>query len=175
MAVQAVNYRTIVADPPWHYPRGMPTRKGIDPYPTMTLGEICELPVSDWADQSAHLYLWTTTEHMRHAFTVVGAWGFTFRTIIVWCKPRLGMGGVWRNTTEFVLFAERGRVLPKRRDLGTWHRWPTTKQHSAKPDGFYDLVETVSSEPRLEMFARRQRLGWDTWGNEALNHVEISA
>ena len=89
-------YRTIVADPPWDYERAdgrLPGRAGsIDPYPTMSLGAICALPVSDLAEHSAHLYLWTTAEHLRHSFAVVGAWGFAYRTTIVWCKRRLGMG-----------------------------------------------------------------------------------
>src|SRR4051812_15309516 len=85
-------YRTIVADPPWHYPHGHPARQQYQrPYDTMTIGQLCELPVSEWADQSAHLFLWTTNEHLRYAFGVLGAWGFTFKNVIVWCKPGLGM------------------------------------------------------------------------------------
>lgn len=165
-------YRTIVADPPWHYPHGY--GRGVDgqmPYPTLSVGDVCDLPVSDLADQSAHLYLWTTNEHLRYAFAVVGAWGFTYRMTLVWCKPGLGMGGAFRPNHELILVGERGKHEPKRRDVGTWHVWPNTKRHSEKPEGFYDLVETVSYGPYLEMFARRNRLGWDTWGNESLEHL----
>ena len=168
-------YRTIVADPPWHYPFGHPAREHKKhPYPTLTIGELCELPVSDWADQSAHLYLWTTNEHLRFAFQVLGAWGFTFKNVLVWCKPGLGMGGTFRNSHEIVLLGERGRCDLKRRNQGTWFALPNPRENSAKPDGFLDLVESVSHGPYLELFARRQRLGWDTWGDEALQHVEIA-
>lgn len=172
-------YRTIVADPPWHYPKGHPARQHLkDPYATMTLGELCELPVTDWADQSAHLYLWTTNEHLRYAFSVVGAWGFTFKTVLVWCKPNIGMGGLFRASHELVLVGERGKGDLKRRDVGTWHVWPQPygprgKTNSAKPDAFFDLVESVSHGPYLELFARSARMGWDQWGDESLNTAEL--
>jgi len=170
-----MKYRTIVADPPWHWPHGYGYgTNGALPYPTMTLGEICELPISDFADQSAHLYLWVTNNTLRYGFSVVGAWGFTFRTVIVWCKT-LGLGGAWRNSTEFVLYGERGKTDVQRRDVGNWHQWPRTTRHSEKPEAFFDLVEQVSPGPYLELFSRRQRLGWDTWGNEALEHVALDA
>lgn len=168
-------YRTIVADPPWHYPLGHPAREHKKhPYSTMTLGELCALPVGDWADQSSHLYLWTTNEHLRYAFSVLGAWGFTFKNVITWCKPGLGMGGTFRNSSELVLLGERGKCDLKRRDVGTWHIWPKSQENSKKPDAFLDLVESVSHGPYLEMFARRNRLGWDTWGNEALPHIDYT-
>jgi N6-adenosine-specific RNA methylase IME4 len=174
--VSAMRYCTIVADPPWHYPHGHPAREHKQhPYSTMTLGELCSLPVSDWADQSAHLYLWTTNEHLRYAFSVLGAWGFTFKNVITWCKPGLGMGGTFRNSSELVLLGERGKHELKRRDVGTWHVWPKSQENSKKPDAFLDLVESVSHGPYLEMFARRNRLGWDTWGNEALAHIDYTS
>lgn len=170
-----MKYGTIVADPPWHYPYGHPAREHKKhPYPTLTIGQLCELPVTDWADQSAHLYLWTTNEHLRYAFNVLGAWGFTFKNVITWCKPGLGMGGTFRNSTELVLLGERGKHELKRRDVGTWHVWPKSSENSRKPDAFLDLVESVSHGPYLEMFARRNRMGWDTWGNEALEHVDYT-
>jgi hypothetical protein len=130
----STRYRTIVADPPWHYPHGHPAREHKKhPYPTMTLGELCALPVSDWADQSSHLYLWTTNEHLRYAFSVLGAWGFTFKNVITWCKPGLGMGGTFRNSSEIVLLGERGKCDLKRRDVGTWHVWPKSQENSRSP------------------------------------------
>jgi N6-adenosine-specific RNA methylase IME4 len=84
------------------------------------------------------------------------------------------MGGTFRNAHELILLGERGKCELKRRNQGTWFLLPNPKENSAKPDGFLDLVESVSGGPYLEMFARRQRLGWDTWGDEALNHVEIA-
>ena len=172
-------YRTIVADPPWHYPRGHAARQHLsNPYPTMTIGELCALPVDDLAEQSAYLYLWTTNEHLRFAFSVLGAWGFAFKTVLVWCKPNIGMGGAYRGSHELVLVGERGKNDLKRRDVGTWHVWSqkygsSGKTNSAKPDAFYDLVESVGHGPYLEMFSRRERLGWESWGNEALNPIEL--
>jgi len=86
----------------------------------------------------------------------------------------LGFGGTFTPTAEHVLFARRGVLPATQRIDTTWFQWPRGT-HSRKPEAFLDLVEQVSPAPRLEMFARRQRLGWDTWGNEALNHVEIAS
>lgn len=188
-----MRYRTIVADPPW-------TQKGgpLDgpeffggangaskdlPYPTMTLDEIRELPVAELAERDAHLYLWTTNAYVEHSYSVVRAWGFKPSTLLVWAKNAMGggLGGAWGITTEFVLYARRGQLDNKGRHVGTWfnvkrpYRADGKPDHSRKPDAFLDMVEGVSPGPYLEMFARRQRLGWDTWGNEALNHVEMSS
>jgi N6-adenosine-specific RNA methylase IME4 len=158
-----MRYRTIVADPPWHYPFGHPAREHKKhPYPTMTIGDLCELPVSDWADQSAHLYLWTTNEHLRYAFQVLGAWGFTFKNVLVWCKPGLGMGGTFRNAHELILLGERGKCELKRRDQGTWFVLPNPRENSAKPEGFLDLVESVvaGAVPRDVRQTPATRLGY---------------
>ena len=170
---RVTRYRTIVADPPWalewnaNVGVGRSGRAGL-PYPTMTIEEICALPVTDWAEADAHLWLWTTATFLRDAPRVVLSWGFRPTYTLVWAKPGLGVGGRFRHTVEYCLFAERGAQLPiTRRDLPTHWGWPRGA-HSAKPEAFYDLVEDVSPEPRLEMFSRRARLGWSTWGNEAL-------
>jgi N6-adenosine-specific RNA methylase IME4 len=190
-------YRTIVADPPWEYGKfnsfstSGPTRmKGrvssaarALSYPTMTVAEISALPVPMLAADDAHLYLWTTSRYLRSAFDVAEAWGFSYSTLLTWVKAPMGsgMGGAFHPTTEFVLFARRGSLAPLAR-AGSTHfhaKRPYDDAgkpiHSGKPDAFLDLVEQVSPGPRVELFARRQRLGWDTWGNEALNHVELSA
>jgi N6-adenosine-specific RNA methylase IME4 len=188
-------YRTIVADPPWRYDEGWPgastsarsnmnrrivpdaakRRKGL-PYPAMDVAEIAALPIREWADPDAVLFLWTTNRYVRDAYTVAGAWGFRPSQLLVWCKtPRgIGPGGAFASTTEFALFARRGKPDIVRTD-STWWNWPRAANgsHSAKPEAFLDLVETVSPGPYLELFARRQRLGWDTWGNEALEHVAV--
>ena len=192
-----MTYRTIVADPPWEYPEGFatnterPHKKDRDagastavpvvtrplPYPSMSLSEIAELPISDLALPDARLFLWTTNRYLPDAFGLLAGWGFRYRQLVVWDKtpniPPYG-GSVARNAAEFLLVAQRGS--PGR--LSVWdssvvraRRGRTT--HSRKPDVFQDLVETVSPGPYLELFARRQRLGWDTWGNEALEHVTI--
>ena len=169
-------YRTIVVDPPWpfadslrHYlyraDREGRGRGAIANYKLMGVDEIAALPVSDWAENAAHLYVWTTNTFMRDAYTLIDAWGFRDKTILTWVKPRLGMGHYFRNTTEHVIFCVRGSLRTLRRDCRTSF---TAEQngHSVKPDTFYDIVESMSPGPYLDVFARRRRLGWDAWGNE---------
>lgn len=176
----SARYRTIVADPPWalewnaNIGVGRSGRPGL-PYPTMTLEAICGLDVVAMADAQAHLWLWTTATFLWDAPRVALSWGFRPTYTLVWAKNGLGVGGRFRHTVEYVIFAERGAQLPiTRRDLPTHWIWPKG-EHSSKPDAFYDLVESVSPTPRLEMFSRRSRLGWDSWGDEALNHVTLGA
>jgi len=183
-----VKYRTIVADPPWEYPEGFGIgripkgaqhdgRRQELPYSSMTLTEIKALPIMELADpEGAHLYLWTTNRYLRVSFEVVDAWGFRFGQVIVWAKkPMSGvLGGAFSPNVEFVLFCRRGKLPHLDRQPSQWYTWKRqTRYHSRKPDGFLDLVERVSPGPYLELFARRQRLGWDTWGNEALEHVTL--
>ncbi len=166
-------YRTIVADPPWDHSEGFPpglwskdsTRRTPLPYSSMSLGEIGDLPVDGLADVGAHLYLWTTNRYLRDAFSIVDAWRFTTRQVLVWCKPLMGWqpGGAFGNSTEFVLFARRGKLSTGERQNCSHWEWPRGA-HSAKPAAFMDIVEQVSPEPRVELFARAPRLGWDSWG-----------
>jgi N6-adenosine-specific RNA methylase IME4 len=143
------------------------------PYPTMTVDEIAELTIP--AANSAWLFLWTVNAYVEDAYRVVRAWGFRPVTLLTWCKePRAwGPGSAFATTTEFVIFARRGTDgLGRLRVAQTsWFTWPRRGQ-SVKPEAFFDMVEAFPA-PRLELFARRQRLGWDTWGNEALEHVAL--
>jgi N6-adenosine-specific RNA methylase IME4 len=159
-----VTYPTVVIDPPWRYDNVATRGAAADHYPTMSLDELAALHIPS-ADDS-HLYLWVTAAFLRDGFNLLDAWGFTYKTILTWCKPSIGMGNYFRVNTEHVLFATRGRQPTLRNDVGTWFEAPRTK-HSAKPESFYDLVESCSPGPWLEMFARRRRFGWHTWGNEA--------
>lgn len=162
-------YRTIVADPPWDVATGGTGHWGLEngasrlPYPSMDADAIAALPVADLA-------------YVEDAYEIVRHWGFRPSTLLTWCKTPngIGLGGTYSLTTEHVLFARRGVCKAAERIDSTWFQWPRGA-HSVKPDAFLDLVERVSPAPRIELFARRQRLGWDTWGNEALNHVEMSA
>jgi N6-adenosine-specific RNA methylase IME4 len=175
-----VKYRTIVADPPWHVKAGPRSfhdqgeRSRLLAYPTLSVAEIATLPVGGFAAVDAHLYLWTINAYVEDAFMVARAWGFKPSTLLVWCKaPKgRGMGGTFGLSTEFVLFARRGTLAAKERCSRSWFQW-TRGGHSQKPEAFLDLVESVSPGPYLELFARRNRLGWDTWGNEALEHVAV--
>lgn len=181
---QETPYRTIVADPPWPMPSGGPRNvrdwnPGVPsalPYPTMTLEAIAGLPVKTLSLPDAHLYLWTTNATLEASYDIIRGWGFRPSQLLVWAKtPRgLGMGGAFTNTTEFVVFARRGSLKPTARQDTTWWNWRRGR-HSQKPEAFLDIVEQVSPGPYLEMFARRDRLGWDTWGNESLGTAELAA
>jgi N6-adenosine-specific RNA methylase IME4 len=178
-------YRTIVADPPWAYEQSriVTTAKRIDTRPeasaqygTMSVDDVAALPVDDWAEDDAHLYLWVTNPILPHAFAVVGAWGFDYQTTLTWRKTgTLGMGFYFRGDTEHVLFATRGKLpIPPEKRERNWFE-AAKVGHSIKPDSFLDMVERVSPEPRLEMFARRARMvGWDYWGDESLQTAEVA-
>lgn len=178
-----VKYRTIVCDPPWEYPEGFALGPGHGtlvvrplPYPSMTLDAICELPVYSLAEQDCRLFLWTTNRWLDDAFDVVRAWRFKYRQTLVWHKLDANLpASVAPNSAEFVLVGTRGN--PGRLTTLPSSVIATTRSggHSAKPEAWLDYFEAVSPPPRLELFARRQRLGWDTWGNEALEHVELTA
>jgi N6-adenosine-specific RNA methylase IME4 len=184
-------YRTIVADPPWpmgghHGARTKSAKGGWGPYigeiasdlpySTMTLQELAGLPVGEWAEPDAHLYVWTVNKFIEETYDLVRAWGFKPSTLLTWCKAPMGVGLGWAHglTTEHILFARRGQLPYKARVDSTWWQWKRGA-HSAKPDAMLDMVETVSPGPYLELFARRARLGWDYWGNESLNTVELAA
>ncbi len=173
-------FKTIVADPPWEVGRGpeWSSNGSSRPltYPTMTLEQIAALPVKELSSPDAHLYLWTINKFIEQTYGIARAWGFSPSTLLTWCKPRhgIGLGGTYTLTSEHYLFARRGTCTAATRIDTTWWQWPRGK-HSAKPEAFIDLVESVSPAPYLELFARRNRLGWSTWGNESLCHVELVA
>jgi N6-adenosine-specific RNA methylase IME4 len=169
-------YATIVADPPWDHSDGT-NAKLIDghwvqhgwgkfPYSVMGLAEIKALPVHELAAVNAHLYLWTTNRFLRASYEVAEAWGFRPIKPIIWCKTPNGhyfgcpFGG---NSVECCLFARRGNLPMKAKAGRQWFHWPR-RGHSVKPGAFLDLVEQVSPEPYVELFARQPRLGWDAWG-----------
>lgn len=162
-------YRTLVVDPPWPE-RGGGGRGAQEHYAVMGVADIAPLVTgsASWTPaDDAHLYLWATNTHLPAAIAMVGELGFRYITCLTWAKDRIGLGQYFRGQTEHVLFGVRGS-LP----VGPADRLPTLfharrLEHSRKPDRFYEIVEQVSPEPRLEMFARRRRVGWDVWGNEA--------
>jgi len=166
-----LKYRTIVADPPWRYDANIAPAKDFElQYPSMSTADIRALPVARMASVNAHLYLWVTNLkiHEARAFEIVEEWGFRYVTMLTWHKlGSPGMGWYFRGDTEHVLFGVRGTapIPPALRESN--HFAASKGRHSAKPDRFYELVERVSPEPRLELFARRRRFGWDVWGNEA--------
>lgn len=180
-----MRYRTIVADPPWEVAKrmgagGRRKRATEVPYEMQGLDWIKALPVSEWADDEAHLYLWATRKLFREgeAAAVARAWGFEPRGEIIWGLRNPGMGGFLGNGHEPILLASRGglsfpQAIPQ--SVQFWRQaYLHGKVHSAKPDGFLDCVEGWSDAPYLEMFARRARFGWDYWGDESLGTAQVA-
>ena len=163
-------YRTIVADPPWRYNVKPP--EGGTAYPTMEQHELLNLPIGLWAMEDSHLYLWTTNSFLVQAHQLVRAWGFEYKTLITWVKRRpvndnwIGLGFYYRGVTEHILFAVRGSLDVMHKDQPNIFYAPH-RGHSEKPDTFYDIAEHMSPGPYLDVFARKQRMGWDCFGNEA--------
>jgi N6-adenosine-specific RNA methylase IME4 len=163
----AGRFTTIVADPPWRYDNKATRGAAEDHYPTMTVAELCDMPVDEHANDNAHLYLWTTNGFLRQAFDLFDAWGFTYKAHLAWVKPQMGLGNYFRISHEHVLFGIKGKLPTASRSTMSWFS-AARGRHSAKPESFYDLVEASSPGPYLELFARSRRLGdWTAWGNEA--------
>lgn len=169
-------YRTIVADPPWplRWSGGVGgAHRNATPlrYSLMNVDAIAALPVAGLVNGDAHCYLWTTPEMNRRGegVRVAEAWGFMVVDEIVWEKPNIGMGVFPRHVHEILLVCRRGSLsFTAPRDVRSVQKWPQLmdggKVHSAKPAAALDLVESASPGPYLELFARRPRLGWDSWG-----------
>jgi N6-adenosine-specific RNA methylase IME4 len=134
-------------------------------YQTMTLDAIAALPVPDLAAERAHLWLWGINRSLGDAYALARGWGFEPMTLLTWCKTGApGVGYYLRNSTEHCLLATRGEPMVPAAALPTsWYVWPK-RRHSVKPHEFFTLVEGISPAPRLEMFARTIRPGWDSWG-----------
>lgn len=161
-----MKYRTLVVDPPWPYRERKGRGRAENHYVTTPMAAIEAIPVGEWAEDDAHLYLWTTNAFMVEAHDLARTWGFVPKTILTWVKPQIGMGRYFRNNTEHVVFAVRGSLHCLRKDVRTSFT-AARARHSAKPQSFYDMVETMSPGPYLDVFNRNQRLGWDAWGFEA--------
>lgn len=173
-------YRTVLADPPWQFinrtGKIAPEHRRLSRYGTMAVEEICALPVGSIVQDTAHLYLWVPNALLPEGLQVLQAWGFKYKSNIIWHKLRKdggsdgrGVGFYFRNVTEILLFGVRGknaRTLPPGRSqvnyIGTRKR-----EHSRKPDEQYKLIEDCSPGPFLEMFARGARPGWTVWGAQA--------
>lgn len=175
-------FKTILADPPWQFQnrtgKMAPEHKRLNRYPTMTLQEIMNLPVSNIAEDTSHLYLWVPNALLPEGLQVMKAWGFTYKTNIIWEKVRKdgfpdgrGVGFYFRNVTEVLLFGIRGtnaRTLAPGRSQVNLIR-TQKREHSRKPDEIYDIIEKCSHGPFLELFARGIREKWTVWGNQAID------
>ena len=173
-------FRTVLADPPWRFQnrtgKVSPEHGRLARYETMGLEEISALPVADVCDSRAHLYLWVPNALLAEGMAVMAAWGFAYKTNLVWFKTRTdggpdgrGVGFYFRNVTELVLFGVRGgrgnrTLAPGRRQVNLIAA--QKRDHSRKPEELYEVAERCSPGPYLELFARSERPGWRAWGDE---------
>ena len=173
-------FGTVMADPPWRFTnrtgKVAPEHKRLARYPTMTLDDICALPVAEAMEDRAHCYLWVPNALLPDGLRVLDAWGFEYKSNIVWHKVRKdggsdgrGVGFYFRNVTELLLFGTRGKnvrtLAPGRRQVNMMQT--RKREHSRKPDEQYELIEDCSWGPYLELFGRGVREGWTVWGNQA--------
>lgn len=192
-----MQYDVVVADPPWPYPspgsgplKSSPTHRpnswtnklsGVGSkvrYGLMSMDDLCAMRVRDLCSDNAHLYLWFTNAFAEEAHDLARAWGFIPKTIVTWGKvkpdgtPSMKTGYYFRGATEHFLFCVRGSLRlqgPPMPTLFLSARLP----HSVKPEWFYELVESQPYQRRMELFARRHRLGWDVWGNEVESTIAL--
>ena len=179
------SFACILADPPWQFTnrtgKMAPEHKRLSRYGTMNMAAIAALPVAEISAPTSHLYLWVPNALLPEGLQIMKAWGFSYKSNLVWHKVRKdggsdgrGVGFYFRNVTELVLFGVRGKnartLKPGRRQvnyLGTRKR-----EHSRKPDELYPLIEACSPGPRIELFARGARPGWTVWGDQAADGYE---
>lgn len=171
-------YSTILADPPWRYDEGFATAPGgrkpfteALPYSSMTVDEICALPVARLAAKDAWLFLWTTNAYLFDSQRVITAWGFGYRQMLVWHKtgnPSPFGGSVAPNHAEFLVVAAKGSPAVQQRLAGSViaaNKRSGGGAHSQKPPAVFDAIEVCATGPYVELFSRAPRLGWDSWGH----------
>jgi len=177
-------FGAILIDPPWRFTnrtgKVAPEHRRLKRYPTMSFDEIAALPVGSYAAEKSHLYLWTPNALLAEALDILRAWGFEYKTNIVWYKVRKdggpdgrGVGFYFRNVTELLLFGTRGRLrtlAPGRRQVNVISQ--RKEEHSRKPRQAYEIIEQCSPGPYLELFARERVPGWTQWGNEVDSYLE---
>ena len=170
-------YLTIYADPPWEESlsgkyRNHNVRPKLD-YHTMNLQEIERLPINAIAEIGCHLWLWTTNQFIHAGFHILEAWGFTYLAPITWVKPS-GLGNYFVHRTQTVLMGYKGKcIFPMERYLPTVLMAESPCHHSDKPQALQDYIESISPEPRIELFSRAKRFNWDCWGNEVASDIEL--
>lgn len=179
-SVGTEKFRTVLADPPWRFMnrtgKVAPEHKRLARYGTMSTDEICDLPIKSVTQSTSHLYMWVPNALLPDGLRVMAAWGFEYKANIVWHKIRKdggsdgrGVGFYFRNVTELLLFGVRGKnartEAPGRSQVN--YMSSRKREHSRKPDEQYDLIESCSKGPYLELFARGTRENWTYWGNQA--------
>ncbi len=171
-----MKYKTIVIDPPWPVNTtfskqwaslGHGITSPVD-YKTMNIKEIESFPINDFMDEDCNLFIWTTHHHLFDAYKILESWGLKYHCCMTWDK----IDGIcvygFQKRTEFVLFGYRGKFSLdfNKKFIPTVFR-EKRRQHSRKPDKFYDLIRTLTPEPRIDIFAREKRLGFDVHGDQA--------
>ncbi len=185
VAEKVKKYQTILADPPWDYDLSRKRHVGrsirslaSDYYSCMTMDELYKLPVPKITEANAHLYLWVTNAFVHEGHHLAEAWGFRPITLITWVKDKFGMGYYFRQQTEHIIFGVKGSLQVKRHDIPTYFE-AKRYDHSTKPYGFYEIIESMSPPHYLELFARShspmfpKRDGWDCWGNEVESDIAL--
>jgi N6-adenosine-specific RNA methylase IME4 len=177
-------FGTILIDPPWRFTnrtgKMAPEHKRLRRYKTMSFAEIAALPVGGLARSQTHLYLWCPNALLAEGLRIMAAWGFTYKTNLVWYKTRKdggpdgrGVGFYFRNVTELLLFGVKGKLRTLQPGRTQVNILVTRKQeHSWKPDEQYGIIEACSPGPYIELFARRKRPGWTSWGDQAETYEE---
>ena len=186
-AVGGQRFACILADPPWQFANRTgkiaPEHKRLSRYGTMDLTAISTLPVDKISAPTAHLYLWVPNALLPEGLQVLNAWGFQYKSNIIWHKIRKdggsdgrGVGFYFRNVTEMLLFGVRGKNARTLQPGRTQVNYLNTRkrEHSRKPDEMYDIIEACSPGPRIELFARGARADWMVWGNQAADDYEPS-
>jgi Transcriptional activator, adenine-specific DNA methyltransferase len=159
-------FGAIMADPPWRYSNTVSNGAADRHYPTMSMEALRDLPVPQLALPDAYLFLWATAPLLPEALDLMEAWGFAYKTHMIWNKPRFGMGNYWRSAHELLCLGIRGKPTGWcRHNISSWAVFPITR-HSAKPSYFRDMITSVVDGPYLEMFGREQNSGWTTFGNQ---------
>ena len=173
-------FATLMADPPWRFTnrtgKVAPEHKRLARYPTMKLEDICNLQIANNLEDTAHCYLWVPNALLPDGLKVLESWGFTYKSNIIWHKIRKdggsdgrGVGFYFRNVTEVLLFGTRGKnartLQPGRTQVNLFQT--RKREHSRKPEEQYDIIESCSWGPYLELFGRGKRKNWTVWGNQA--------
>lgn len=175
MDTNSKKYKTILADPPWDInQRGKKNPRSAEShYELMPLDRIKAMPVEDLCCGNSALFLWVPNSLLQAGLDTIRAWGFTYRSMVVWCKPRLMMGNYIRTSHETLLHATRGKAPVKFHGQPSWMFAPQ-QEHSHKPEEQFSLIERLYDGPYLELFARRRQPGWDCWGFEAPGGSDIA-
>ena len=169
-------YRVIYADPPWDYgehaQHGKKEQKTTlaSHYASMSNEELCSLPINDLTLNDAVLFIWVTSPLLEGVFKIISAWGFQYKTSMVWDKVKHNVGYYVSVRHEFLLICTKGSCLPKSKKLfDSVQTIERSDIHSEKPAKFYQIIEEMYSPPYIELFARKERKGWKSWGNAIKN------